>query len=59
VVASQADSALHLVRDGSGAPFQQVPGRPADIAVDTRRGRIAVPYIALDRVDVFPGPGGG
>lgn len=58
VVASQADSALHLVRRGTGAPFQKVPGRPADIAVDTRRQRIAVPYIALDRVDVFPGPGG-
>lgn len=58
VVASQADSALHVVRNGAGAPFQRVPGRPADIAVDTRRARIAVPYIALDRVDVFPGPGG-
>ncbi len=56
IVASQADSALHLVRDGAGRPFQKVAGRPADIAVDTRRGHIAVPYIALDRVDVYPAP---
>jgi hypothetical protein len=59
VVASQADSALHWVGVDRGVPFQKVPGRPADIAVDTRRGHIAVPYIALDRVDVFPGPPGG
>jgi sugar lactone lactonase YvrE len=56
VVASQADSALHVVTDGSGAPFLRVPGAPADIAVDTRRGRVAVPYIALDRVDVWALP---
>jgi hypothetical protein len=59
VVASQGDSALHLVRGGAGQVFQKVAGRPADIAIDSRRGRIAVPYIALDRVDVFPGPPGG
>ena len=59
VVASQADSALHWVGVDRGVPFQKVPGRPADIALDTRRGHIAVPYIALDRVDVFPGPPGG
>ena len=59
IVASQGDSALHLVRSGTGHPFQKVSGRPADIAFDSRRGRIAVPYIALDRVDVFPGPPGG
>ncbi len=57
IVASQGDSALHLVRRGVGQPFQKVAGRPADIAFDSRRGRIAVPYIALDRVDVFRGPG--
>lgn len=56
IVASQGDSALHLVRQGVGQPFQKVAGRPADIAFDSRRGRIAVPYIALDRVDVFRGP---
>jgi hypothetical protein len=33
-----------------------VPGRPADIGVDTRRGRVAVPYIALNRVDIWALP---
>ena len=59
VVASQADSALHWVGTDRGVPFQKVAGAPADIAVDTRRGHIAVPHIALDRVDVYPGPPGG
>jgi hypothetical protein len=56
IVASQADSALHVVLGGRGAPFLRVPGAPADIGVDTRRGRVAVPYIALDRVDVWALP---
>lgn len=55
VVASQADSALHVVQGEDGFAWQKVPGNPADIAVDTRRNRVAVPYIAMDRVDVFPG----
>ncbi|MDT8368175.1 MAG: SMP-30/gluconolactonase/LRE family protein [Longimicrobiales bacterium] len=53
VVASQVDQAIHLVTDGTGVPIQATEGRPADIAVDLRRLRVAVPYIALDRVDVF------
>lgn len=57
VVASQLDSALHVVRGEVGVPYQKVPGNPADIAVDTRRNRVAVPYIRLNRVDVFPGVG--
>ncbi|MEX2527530.1 MAG: hypothetical protein WEA09_07820 [Gemmatimonadota bacterium] len=59
VVASQQDSALHVVRSDAdaGVPYQKVPGSPADIAVDTRRNRVAVPYIRLNRVDVFPGVG--
>lgn len=31
-------------------------GRPADIGLDTASGRIAVPYIALDRVDLWALP---
>ena len=58
IVASQLDSALHLVAEGAGQAFQKVAGHPADIAYDTRRDRVAVPFIALDRVDVHPGPGG-
>lgn len=57
LVASQTDSTLQLA-DGSGTTAViRVPGAPADIAVDTNRGRVAVPYIALDRVDVWRLPG--
>lgn len=56
LVASQADSSLHLIRDGTQRPAIRTPGRPADIGIDTRRGRVAVPYIALDRVDIWPLP---
>jgi len=56
IVASQADSSLHVISGGEGAPFLRLPGRPADIGSDTRRARVAVPYIALDRVDVWSLP---
>lgn len=56
VVASQADSSLHVVAGETTHQLVRVPGRPADIGVDTRRGRVAVPYIALDRVDIWQLP---
>lgn len=56
LVASQTDSSLHLVRDGTQRPVIRTAGRPADIGIDTRRGHVAVPYIALDRVDIWPLP---
>ncbi len=53
LVASQVDQAIHLVTGDDGVPIQSTDGRPADIGADLRRLRVAVPYIALDRVDVF------
>ena len=53
IVASQSDRMIHVVRDGALHPAISVPGDPADIGVDTRRGRVAVPYIGLDRVDLW------
>lgn len=58
IVASQADSSIHSVWDGETTRLIRVPGRPADIGIDTRRGRVAVPYIALDRVDIWEIPEG-
>lgn len=58
IVASQGDSSLHSIVGGVGTRFLSVPGRPADIGIDTRRERVAVPYIALDRVDVWSLPAG-
>ncbi len=57
LVASQDDTSIHLAAGGSSRAIIRTPGRPADIAVDTRRGRVAVPYVALNRVDVWALPG--
>ncbi len=51
--ASQEDSSLHLMTNGVDRPFITLPGRPADIGIDTKRKRVAVPYVALDRVDIL------
>jgi len=53
LAASQQDSSLHLITKDQDHLLIQVPGRPADIGVDTKRRQVAVPYIALDRVDIW------
>jgi len=53
LVASQADSLLYVFDGETSVPVVRVPGAPADIGYDTRRNRVAVPYIALDRVDIW------
>lgn len=54
VVAGQVRSELLLVGPaGSVRTLISVPGAPADIGMDTRRGRVAVPYIRAGRVDVW------
>ncbi len=53
IVASQADSSLWLAGGPRAIRLTRTAGAPADIGVDTRRHRIAVPYIALNRVDIF------
>jgi DNA-binding beta-propeller fold protein YncE len=58
LVASQADSSLHVIEEGAGRVLIRVGGQPADIGVDTRRSRVAVPYISLNRVDVWRLPPG-
>jgi sugar lactone lactonase YvrE len=56
LVASQADTSLHLFAGGTGRPVIRTSGHPADIAVDTRRGRVAVPFISLNRVEIWQLP---
>jgi len=56
LAASQLDRALHLVEADGGRPVVRTTGAPADIGVDTQRFRVAVPYIALDRVDIWQLP---
>lgn len=54
--ASQADSSIRVVSDPAGDVVIRTAGAPADIGIDTRRQRIAVPFIALNRVDVWTIP---
>lgn len=56
LVASQADSSLHLFAAGAGRPIIRMPGAPADIGVDTKRNRVAVPFIGLHRVVIWALP---
>jgi len=57
VVSSQRDSSIHVYRGGSGGPaIRGLPGPPADIALDTRRHRVAIPYIALNTVQIWEMP---
>lgn len=57
VVASQSDSSLHVFDNGLGRVLIHLPGRPADIGIDTQRNHVAVPYVALNRVDIWELPG--
>ncbi len=53
ITSTQFDSSLHLMIDGKDELFIKLPGRPADIAIDPNRNIVAVPYVALGRVDFW------
>ena len=56
LVASQADTSLHLFSGTSGHSIIHTLGPPADIAVDTKRNRVAVPVVALNHVEIYELP---
>jgi len=56
LAASQIDSSLHVLREGEDHIAIHVPGRPADIGLDTKRRQVAVPYIDLNRIDIWQLP---
>jgi hypothetical protein len=56
LVASQADSSLHLFSGTSGHAIIHTLGPPADIAVDTKRNRVAVPVVAMNHVEIYELP---
>ena len=56
LVASQADSTIQVISGGEARRAARVSGAPADIGVDTRRGRVAVPFIALNRIEIHQLP---
>lgn len=53
IAASQADTSLHVMTDGVDKSVIGLAGKPADIAIDTKRRRVAVPFVSLDRVDIL------
>lgn len=58
LVSSQADSMVYLFVGGQARWSVRTLGAPADIGVDTRRSRVAVPFIARNQVQIFQVPGG-
>lgn len=56
LVASQADSSIHLFVGGRGRAIIKTGGAPADIAVDTRRNRVAIPFISRNLVEIWQLP---
>ncbi len=57
-VVAASDSTLQVVEDGGTRPIVRLAGMPADIGVDGRHGRVAVPYPAAGRVDLWTLPRG-
>ena len=56
LVASQADSSLHLFTGSTGRPIIRTGGAPADIGVDTKRNRVAVPFVDRNLVEIWQLP---
>jgi hypothetical protein len=56
LVSSQSDSSLHLFRGGSDHAIIHTGGAPADIAIDTKRNRVAVPFVDRGIVEIWKLP---
>ena len=57
LVSAQGDSSLYLLAGGTGRAIIHTGGAPADIAVDTKRNRVAVPFVARNMVEIWQLPG--
>ena len=57
IITSQKDNSVRRFHPEEGEQIiLHTPGKPADIGLDTKRYRIAVPYIALNKVDFWDIP---
>jgi len=56
LASSQADSSIHVFDGATGRAIIHTQGGPADIAVDTKRNRVAVPVVALNHVEIYDLP---
>jgi hypothetical protein len=59
LITSWADSSLDVFDNGTVTPVSTDLPSPADIGVDTKRGRIAIPLLMEDRVEFRPLPAAG
>lgn len=53
LIASQSDSSVYLVAGKTGQPIIRTGGTPADIAVDTKRNRVALPFVDRNLVEIL------
>ncbi|CAN5229767.1 hypothetical protein BH23GEM2_BH23GEM2_25060 [soil metagenome] len=53
LVSSWADSTVHVLEAGALRPLITGVPAPADIGVDTRRNRVAVPLFMDNRVELW------
>ena len=56
LVSSWSDSSIHLFAKGSDRRIIKGLVTPADMAIDTRRNRVAVPLVMLNRVEFWELP---
>jgi len=56
IVAAQGDSSIHLFSGGTGRPIIHTGGAPADIAVDTKRNHVAIPFVDRNLVEIWQLP---
>jgi hypothetical protein len=52
-VTSWNDSSLHVFENGSDVRVVRNLSWPADIGVDTKRNRIAIPQVMINRVEFW------
>lgn len=52
---SQQDSTLRVITDNDHT-IAKLPGKPADLGIDTERMRTAIPFIARNEVDIWQLP---
>lgn len=56
LVSAQSDSSLYIFTGGTGHPIIRTGGAPADIAVDTKRNHVAVPFVDRNMVEIWQLP---
>jgi sugar lactone lactonase YvrE len=56
LASAQGDSSLYIFTGGTGHRIIRTGGAPADIAVDTKRNRVAVPFVDRNMVEIWQLP---